>query len=133
MKNFICKNCYILHKVCKNSKNLFCSSQCQFDYDWIKRKIFIRDTNIVSGIGEARRYLLELNGTICEICKLKTWNNKLIPLVCDHINGDSDDWELINLRMICCNCDALTDTYKNKNRGKGRHYRRERYKAGKSY
>jgi 5-methylcytosine-specific restriction endonuclease McrA len=56
-----------------------------------------------------------------------------MPLVLDHIDGNSDNWDLKNLRMICCNCDALTPTYKNRNRGNGRFLRRIRYREGKSY
>lgn len=56
-----------------------------------------------------------------------------MPLVLDHIDGHSENGQLTNLRIICNNCDALTDTYKGKNRGNGRAKRRERYKEGKSY
>lgn len=51
----------------------------------------------------------------------------------DHIDGNSENNDLDNLRLICCNCDAQTSTYKAKNIGKGRHYRRQRYAEGKSY
>lgn len=56
-----------------------------------------------------------------------------MPLVLDHINGNSEDGKLSNLRVICNNCDALTDTFKAKNKGNGRAKRKERYKNGKSY
>jgi len=56
-----------------------------------------------------------------------------MPLILDHINGNSDDNVLLNLRVICNNCDALTDHYKGKNVGNGRAKRRQRYKDGKSY
>ena len=51
----------------------------------------------------------------------------------DHINGNSSDNSLENLRMICPNCHSQTTTYKNRNKGKGRHYRRKRYSESKSY
>ncbi len=38
-----------------------------------------------------------------------------------------------NLSLICSNCDANLPTYKSKNKGNGRHYRRIKYKEGKSY
>lgn len=81
----------------------------------------------------ARRCLIARDGNRCTVCGTTEWCGKVIPLVLDHINGNSDDWSTVNLRMICPNCDAQTDTYKGKNKGNGRHYRRLRYKEGKSY
>lgn len=51
----------------------------------------------------------------------------------DHIDGNSDNWSLDNLWLVCGNCDMLLPTYKGKNIGNGRYKRRERYKQGKSY
>lgn len=51
----------------------------------------------------------------------------------DHIDGDSGNSARENLRLICLNCDGLLPTFKNRNKGKGRHARRERYKEGKSF
>lgn len=136
MRTYLCIQCNIVcgnYKFGKTSKNLFCSSQCQHDYDWLKRKQYIKDTGIGGSSRVTRKYMIEEYGHMCVICKSTTWCWKPIPLVLDHIDGDSDNWELINLRMLCCNCDAQTSTYKGKNRGNGRHSRRERYKAGKSY
>jgi len=56
-----------------------------------------------------------------------------MPLVLDHINGNSDDWTLVNLRLVCGNCDMQLPTFKSLNRGKGRAWRRKRYAAGESY
>lgn len=28
-----------------------------------------------------------------------------VPLVCDHISGDSTDNKFENFRLVCCNCD----------------------------
>jgi len=51
----------------------------------------------------------------CSVCNLKEWNNKLIPIEIDHINGIHNDNTITNLRFICPNCHAQTDTYKGKN------------------
>jgi transposase len=74
-----------------------------------------------------KKYLLEKHGHVCSICKNTEWNGKPIPLVCDHIDGNSSNPELSNFRLVCCNCDAQLPTYKSKNRGNGRTYDRKYY------
>ena len=50
----------------------------------------------------------------CECCKLELWNNKPIPLELHHINGNNSDNNLSNLMLLCPNCHALTDNYRNR-------------------
>lgn len=66
---------------------------------------------------------------------MKTCNNcgNQIPLEVEHKDGNSENNSLINLCLLCPNCHAQTPTYKSKNKGNGRHSRRQRYKDGKSY
>lgn len=54
----------------------------------------------------------------CEICGNHEWNGKTIPLELDHIDGDHYNNNLENLRIICPNCHAQTDTHAGKNVGK---------------
>lgn len=51
----------------------------------------------------------------------------------DHINGDPTDNRVTNLRLVCGNCDMQLPTYKARNRGNGRAWRRRRYADGLSY
>ena len=54
-----------------------------------------------------------------EICSIvDTWNGQSISLQVDHINGYRYDHRLQNLRLLCPNCHAQTDTFGGKNRGK---------------
>lgn len=53
----------------------------------------------------------------CEICLRDSWNGRPIPLELDHINGRRDDNRLANLRILCPNCHAQTDTYRGRNIG----------------
>jgi len=115
----------------KNKK--FCSNQCQKDYEWTLEKCKIEKSGKAPGNRTSKRYLIETRGYICEICKKTQWMGQPIPLVKDHIDGNPENHSILNLRMICCNCDAQTPTYKSKNRGKGRHWRRQRYAEGKSF
>lgn len=90
---------------------------------------------IAAGVASAqviRTFLLKLNPT-CACCRLATWLDKPIPLELDHIDGNANNQAMENLRLLCPNCHAQTPTYKGKNKGKGRHHRRERYAKGQSY
>lgn len=80
-----------------------------------------------------KSYLIAKRGHKCEMCGYAEWGGKPILLILDHIDGNSDNFELENLRIICSNCDTLTPTYKNRNKGKGRFARRQRYRDGKSF
>jgi hypothetical protein len=53
----------------------------------------------------------------CSACGRGSWNGRPIPLELDHINGRRDDNRLGNLRILCPNCHAQTDTYRGRNIG----------------
>jgi hypothetical protein len=72
----------------------------------------------------AKAYLIIKNGHQCSMCGTIEWMGKPVPLVCDHISGNSSDNEIENFRLVCCNCDAQLPTFKSKNRGNGRSYDR---------
>ncbi|HEY7545699.1 MAG TPA: HNH endonuclease signature motif containing protein, partial [Blastocatellia bacterium] len=74
-----------------------------------------------------------LRGHRCEVCGITEWMGRAAPLELDHRDGNPFNNHLSNLRLICPNCHSQTHTYKNRNMGRGRFYRRLRYAAGKSH
>ena len=44
------------------------------------------------------------------------WLNGIISLEIDHIDGDNTNNEITNLRYLCPNCHALTETYRGRNK-----------------
>lgn len=57
----------------------------------------------------------------CYICGQGTiWLGKPLSLILDHINGVSDDNRLVNLRLICPNCNGQTATFAGRNARKKR-------------
>jgi len=81
-----------------------------------------------------RAYILSEQKGRCRICGIPAeWNGLPLVFVLDHIDGNSSDNSRSNVRLICPNCDTQLPTYKARNRGNGRHYRRERYANGQSY
>ncbi len=48
-----------------------------------------------------------------------------VPLEVEHIDGDSQNSTPQNLILLCPNCHALTPTFRNLNKGRGRLHRRK--------
>jgi hypothetical protein len=51
----------------------------------------------------------------CSLCGGTKWQGQAIPLELDHIDGDRENNQLSNIRLVCPNCHALTPTYRGRN------------------
>jgi hypothetical protein len=113
----------------------FCSHKCEKTYK--KNEIFTKIENNDTSL-DSRNYKTYLIYKFGEKCMECGWNKKnlfsnKIPIELEHIDGNSDNNSLSNLKLLCPNCHSLTPTYKSLNTGNGRHKRMKRYKEGKSY
>jgi len=125
-----CLNCGI---ITINKK--YCCRKCQQGY---KRKLVfqsIENGNTTLYYKNYKKYLIYKYGEKCMECgwgETNEYSGK-VPIELEHIDGDSSNNSLDNLKLLCPNCHSLTPTYKGLNAGNGRYKRRERYKNGKSY
>lgn len=127
-----CHNCAKEYVTTKGTSGKFCSNLCASSYRKQATMQKWLEGDYTPGPQALRKYLKELKPAQCEICSLSTWNNLPIPLEVDHKNGDHKNNQFVNLRFLCPNCHAQTPTYKGKNKGNGRGYRRERWRVGKT-
>jgi len=121
-----CLNCNIeINKI-----NKFCSHSCNSIYNMLDRVSNGKANSITM-----RKYLIYVYGDKCMECGWNKINPKSgkVPIELEHIDGNSENNDLGNLKLLCPNCHSLTPTYKALNNGNGRHKRMERYKNGKSY
>lgn len=68
--------------------------------------------------GTRKKRLLEERGHRCECCGLSEWMERPIVLTLEHTDGNPDNNDKINLKLLCWNCHSMTPTFgaKNKNR-----------------
>jgi 5-methylcytosine-specific restriction endonuclease McrA len=134
----VCAQCA---KVLERWQYKFCSIKCQKDFQYFQFIQVWRSGDVDGGIGltvrsvsrHIKRYLYEGSAGKCTLCG---WNEvhrltKVAPLEIDHIDGNSENNTLQNLRLLCPNCHSLTTNYKNLNKGKGRKWRMRKYLKNK--
>lgn len=118
--------CRLCGERTKRKRSVYCSLKCM----GIHQRIPLHE---IRNPRTVRFYLLRTRGHRCESCRRIKWLKKPIPLEVDHKNGDSTNNTEENLWLLCPNCHAQTDTFKSRNKGNGRFFRRTRYAEGKSY
>jgi hypothetical protein len=119
------KQCLYCNKKIPN-RNVYCSNKCQGDY---KTQLIFE--NIEKGdktlyVNNYRNYLILKYGEKCMDCgwgEINPITNK-VPIQLEHIDGNSENNSLENLKILCPNCHSLTPTFGALNKGNGRELRR---------
>jgi hypothetical protein len=72
------------------------------------------------GTGNHKKVLITERGHKCEDCGLTEWKSNPIPLELEHMDGDNKNNIRKNLKLLCCNCHALTPTWRGRNINSGK-------------
>ena len=95
---------------CANTKNA--NIACTVSHE----EYFAKDTPHSGGHIRERLLKYKLLPYQCALCgNIGEWQGKTLRLQVDHINGDHNDNQLHNLRFLCPNCHAQTETFGGKN------------------
>jgi hypothetical protein len=92
----------------KNSRNNFKKRDIN---EILSNNSYYDTTNL-----KERLYKEGLKERKCELCgQDEKWQGKKMSLILDHINGVNKDNRIINLRIVCPNCNATLPTHGGKN------------------
>ena len=74
----------------------------------------LRDWRNYSCVARLKKHLLVDRGHRCESCGTSEWMGSPIAIEVHHHDGDRTNNALANLQLLCPNCHALTDNWRNR-------------------
>ena len=121
---YLCLSCGSSLGIRKNTRNKYCSVQCQQDKQtrekveawlagadagWTGKTRQLKDF--------VRKYILKTRGTACSECgwDVRHSDGSILTEI-DHTDGDAENCRPENLKILCQNCHALTPTFRARNK-----------------
>lgn len=74
----------------------------------------LKDWTMYSRVGHLKKHLIKEKSHKCEKCLLTTWLEQNIVLEVHHKDGNRTNNNFDNLQLLCCNCHAQTENWRNK-------------------
>lgn len=111
---FYCPICKTEKHFNDKTKNIrkFCSIECSSEFR--RQSNYVNKTELSKS--DFKKYKMCNNEYFCVLCNVTNeWNGKPLSLHVDHIDGDRDNNNVKNLRLLCPNCHSQTDSYCGKN------------------
>jgi len=121
-------NCLECDGQLKRNHRKFCSNKCQGTFASKKTFEAIEKGDLNFHEETFKRYLIFKHGNKCMLCgwdKINSYTNK-VPVQIEHEDGNSENNDLKNLKLLCPNCHSLTKTWGGANKGRGRKKRKEK-------
>ncbi len=117
-----CLNC---GNAVKTSKAKFCCPQCVNEYKSKQHYAKYKEDNSIAwgiqNMQKYKKYFLEEQNHRCAVCGcIDEWCGKSLMFILDPIDGNADNNNRDNLRLVCPNCDSQLDTFKSKNKNSAR-------------
>jgi 5-methylcytosine-specific restriction endonuclease McrA len=114
-----CLNCNKQSDWKWSTTNQYCNHACRWEHIYktvTVPRILEGDISPKNLKPSVLKFLTERDGYKCAECSLVDWRGEQMILDIDHIDGNNENNQPSNWRLLCPNCHRMTPTWGNKKR-----------------